>query len=240
MAAANSNVSKALEALVQKRQQQLAYLRRTHQPDVDFKDLDTYGQSCHWLNTISVDPATINTEMQNESRKLCAWFCLGTSLSKLLEIDNHTVLVNSFIQLMEEFSYQFGARIHAGFSYVRSKNLQDKFDLNSNAPVKPIIWKRDNKVVFQLLQTPRLPESLNYCLIVYSMLSILYLLYSKFLHQVCSSETWRKAIETLDEKICTLVLKDLTEVLSKLTYQAVEKQVNEVMPNNDNTINANM
>eukprot|EP01083_Nonionella_stella_P160487 524763_1 len=55
------------------------------------------------------------------------------------------------------------------------------------------------------------PESLNYCLIVYSMLSILYLLYSKFLHQVCSSETWRKAIETLDEKICTLVLKDLTE-----------------------------
>eukprot|EP01083_Nonionella_stella_P203760 743269_1 len=154
MAAPNSNVSKALETLVHKRQQQLAYLRRTHQPDVDFKDRENYGHSSYWLNTISVSPMTINEEMKNESRKLCGWFCLGTSLSKLLEIEDHTVLVNSFIQLMEEYSYQFGARIHAGFSYLRSKNLQDKFDLNSPQPIKPIIWKRDNKVVFQLLQTP--------------------------------------------------------------------------------------
>eukprot|EP00483_Globobulimina_turgida_P013081 UN13105 len=240
MAAPNTNVSKALEELVHKRQQQLAYLRRTHQPDVDFKDTDNYGQSSFWLNTISVDPPTINAEMKNESRKLCGWFCLGTSLSKLLEIEDHTVLVNSFIQLIEEFSYQFVARIHAGFSYLRSKNLQDKFDLNSSQPIKPIIWKRDNKVVFQLLQTPTLPEGLNYCLIVYSMVSIIYLLYSKFLHQVCSSEIWRKAIETLDEKISILILKDLTDVLTKLTYQSVEKQINEIMPGKENNLNGNM
>ena len=156
MSVMNSNVSKALEALVHKRQQQLAYLRRTHQPDVDFQDKDKYGQSSYWLNTISVEPSTINKEMQNEIRKINGWFCLGTSLSKLLEIEDHTVMINSFIQLMEEYSYQFGARIHAGFSYLRSKNLQDKFDLNSNQSIKPIIWKRDNKVVFQLLQSPKL------------------------------------------------------------------------------------
>ena len=156
MAVSNSNISKALETLVHKRQQQIAYLRRTHQPDVDFKDIHNYGQSSFWLNTISVSPSTINREMKNETRKISGWFCLGTSLSKLLEIDNHTVLVNSFIQLMEEYSYQFGQRIHAGFSYLRSKNLQDKFDIASDNPIKPIIWKRDNKVVFQLLETPRL------------------------------------------------------------------------------------
>ena len=156
MAVPNSNISKALETLVHKRQQQVAYLRRTHQPDVDFKDMDNYGQFTFWLNTISVSPSTINKGMKEETRKISGWFCLGTSLSKLLEIEDHTVLVNSFIQLIEEFSYQFGQRNHAGFSYLRSKNLQDKFDVNSNQPIKPIIWRRDNKVVFQLLQTPRL------------------------------------------------------------------------------------
>lgn len=72
------------------------------------------------------------------------------------------------------------------------------------------------------------------------MLSILYLLYSKFLHPQCSNEIWRKAIEQLDEKVSTLVLKDLTDVLTKLTYQSVEKAVNDVMPRNDNNVNANM
>mmetsp|Transcript_54627 Transcript_54627/g.87320 ORF Transcript_54627/g.87320 Transcript_54627/m.87320 type:complete len:242 (-) Transcript_54627:55-780(-) len=239
MAAANSNISKALETLVHKRQQQIAYLRRTHQPDVDFNDVQNFGQSSFWLNTINVSPVIINTEMQNEQRKLNGWFCLGTSLSKLLDIEDHLILVNSFIQLMEEFSYQFGQRMHASFSYLRSKNLQDKFDINANQPIKPIIWKRDNKVVFQLLDTPRLPEQLNYCLVVYSMLSILYLLYSRFLHPQCSNETWRKAIENLDEKVSTLVLKDLTDVLTKLTSDLVEKQINDVMPRNGDNIDAN-
>jgi len=224
----NSTVSKALESLVQKRQQQVAYLRRTHQPDVDFKDLETFGQSSYWLNTISVDPKTINKMMKSETRKTQGWFCLGSSLSKLLDIEDHKLLVNSFVQLMEEYSYQFGDRLHAAFSYVRSKNLQEKFNLESDQPVKPIIWKRDNKVVFQLLETPRLPDSLNYCLTVYSMLSILYLLYTKFLHPSCSNEIWRKAIESLDEKISTLVLKDLTDAVTKLSQQSVEKQLNEI------------
>ena len=96
----NNNISKALETLVRKRQQQVAYLRRTHQPDVDFKDVETYGQSSYWLNTISVDPTTINKMMKSEVNKTHGWFCLGSSLSKLLDIENHTVLVNSFVQLM--------------------------------------------------------------------------------------------------------------------------------------------
>lgn len=74
------------------------------------------------------------------------------------------------------------------------------------------------------------PDSLNYCLTVYSMLSILYLLYTKFLHPSCSNEIWRKAIESLDEKVSTLVLKDLTDAVTKLSYQSVEKQINEIVP----------
>ena len=65
------------------------------------------------------------------------------------------------------------------------------------------------------------------------MLSILYLLYSRFAHPSCSNEIWRKAIEQLDEKVSGLVLRDLTDVLTKLTSDSVEQQISDIMPRND-------
>ena len=201
---ADSKISKALEQLVTKRQQQIAYLRRSHLPDLDYsgqqKEMNQY-----WLNTMKMTPYVLN-EVMSKSSKTLGWFCLGMSMSKLLDSNTGPMLVNSFIQLMEEFQYAFGNRIAGGFAYLRAKNLEDKVDVNSNSPIKPVIWKQNNKVVYQFLDIPHcLPDEMDYCLIVYSMTSVLYLLYSKFLDPTCSNEKWRKAIENLDLKISVCI-----------------------------------
>jgi len=117
------------------------------------------------------------------------------------------------------------------------KNLADKVDLRSNEPIKPVIWKQNNKVVYQFLETPKLPDGLDYCLTVYSMSSVLYLIYSQFLDPLVSGEKWRKAIETVDQKICTLILRELTEVLTRSTYNELDNELVTLLPTLENTRN---
>jgi len=56
-------------------------------------------------------------------KKLRAWFCLGLSLGKLIDQDGGPMLVNSLIQLMEEFVFEFGGRAAAGYAYLRAKKF---------------------------------------------------------------------------------------------------------------------
>lgn len=62
-------------------------------------------------------------------------------------------------------------------------------------------------------------------------MSILFLVYGKFLDASCSHEIWRKAIENLDQKVSIFILKELTGVLTKLTYAIVENEISKIIPN---------
>lgn len=149
-----TKISTALADLVAKRQQQIAYLRRTHLPDVDVDDQKHFGQKYFWLNSIEITAQVINDSQASNSRRIRAWFCLGHSMSNLLSIESGTMLVNSLIQLMEEYAHEFDSKL-TGFSFLRAKNIDQKLnDIQATAPIKPIIYKQNNKVVYQYLQTP--------------------------------------------------------------------------------------
>ena len=142
------------DEFVRKRQQQIAYLRRTHLPDltgnINMNSIKTY-----WLNTVYVTKDMINNAANNindenkdndikndtingdniesknndntnkprkkyneidfttyNNKRNLAYFSLGMSMGKLLNINNINILVNSFIQLMEEYIYEFGHVTH--------------------------------------------------------------------------------------------------------------------------------
>jgi len=132
--------------------------------------------------------------------------------------------------LLEEFVFEFGGRAAAGYAYLRAKNLAEKSDMNDNEPIKPAIFKENNQVVFQFLDTPTLPPGIDYCLTIHGLMSVLYLLYAKFLNPSCSHEKWRKAIEIIDQKISLIILKPITDVMTNLTADMVNSEIDELLP----------
>jgi len=110
------------------------------------------------------------------------------------------------------------------------KNLGEKLDMNESEPIKPAIFKDNNQVVFQFLDTPALPPGIDYCLTVHGLMSVLYLTYGKFLNPSCSHEKWRKAIEVIDQKFSAIILKPITDVMTNLTVEVMNAEMDELMP----------
>ena len=119
--------------------------------------------------------------------------------------------------------------------YILGKNIGDKLrnKIISNNPIKPVIYKKNNSkgVAYQFLEKyDKLCNGLDYTLIVYSMLSCLYLLYFKFKNNAISSSKWKDAIQLLDKKISLHILKPITMVLIKLTNDKVINDINKLLP----------
>ena len=140
-----------MEYIVQKRTDNLDYLRRFHE-----------GKAM-WLNTVNISTLEIERAYQPQTlqKRLQQWFCLGLSLAPLIQYDNGYQFVRACSQLMEEYEYHFSNVAVQGMKILKA--FTNNFVEDDSAPIvmnhktiKPVIHKSNGSVVYEFLQTPNI------------------------------------------------------------------------------------
>lgn len=140
-----------MEFIVQKRVENLEYIRKFHEGQV------------FWMNTVKVSPSEIEKAYQSQTlqKRLEQWFTLGMSMAPLIQIDNGYEFVRACSQLLEEFEYHFSNMAVQGMKILKAftNNFVDDDTppvITSQKTIKPSIHKSNGSVVYEFLQTPNI------------------------------------------------------------------------------------
>lgn len=151
-----------------------------------------HNGGCYWLNVVHFSEADlekyVNTTVSKQRSE--AFFMLGLSVSKLLDLPSGIPVVRAFSQLMEEWEYFYSGATMQSVKFVMAKSSNSTFPqtvpLEGYTDIsRPSIYKFNNFVVFEHLQTPHVSFEMDYGEIVHSLCDVLSKLYEKFLHEDC-------------------------------------------------------
>ncbi|KAG2382291.1 hypothetical protein C9374_005493 [Naegleria lovaniensis] len=208
-----------MEFLVQKRVENLDYLRRFHEGKI------------MWLNVVKVSPSEIENAYQPKElqKRLEQWLCLGVSLAPLINYNDGYHFVRACSQLMEEYEYHYSSMAMQGMKILKAftNTFVDEETpiIPSQKTIKPVIHKSNGSVIYEFLQTPHIPCSLDYCQIVFSMCDILTFVYRKFLDETNINSSLHESIIKLDEKIKNNFIGLLSKDITNLAMQIVKTKL---------------
>ena len=179
-----------LESLIEKRKNNLSYLIIVH-----------LGET-YWLNSILLNRKEITLLLEDKVQGVrgLMFYYLGLSLSLLLNKVNGYEVISSFLQLFEEWEYYFSSIPMQGMKYVLARNsslyypslLANNNNNNNNNneindreyQIRNIgLYKYNNEIIFEFLQTPEIPFELNYIEVFINLCQMLISLYEKFWHE---------------------------------------------------------
>ena len=120
------------------------------------------------------------------------WFCLGYSLAPLLQIGTGPILLRALSQLLAEYSYHtsgtakqglqaFMAKEKGSVDFSRWKSEQNPVITQDS--LKGSLHRTSHGVYYDLLQTPNVPDCLDYNRIVCSLCTVMEQIYKKFLEE---------------------------------------------------------
>nr|CAG4711719.1 unnamed protein product [Naegleria fowleri] len=139
-----------MEFLVQKRLENLDYLRRFHEGKI------------MWLNVVKVSPSEIENAYQPKElqKRLEQWFCLGVSLAPLINYNDGYHFVRACSQLMEEYEYHYSSMAMQGMKILKAFTNtfveEETPVIPSQKTIKPTIHKSNGSVIYEFLQTPHI------------------------------------------------------------------------------------
>ncbi|EFC41823.1 hypothetical protein NAEGRDRAFT_58715 [Naegleria gruberi] len=212
-----------MEFIVQKRVENLEYIRKFHEGQV------------FWMNTVKVSPSEIEKAYQSQTlqKRLEQWFTLGMSMAPLIQIDNGYEFVRACSQLLEEFEYHFSNMAVQGMKILKAftNNFVDDDTppvITSQKTIKPSIHKSNGSVVYEFLQTPNIPCTLDYCQIIFSLCDLLIFVYRKFLDEANIGSSLHEYIVKLDGKIKNNFIGLISRDISALAIQIVKTKLSNV------------
>merc|ERR1719499_1608492 len=202
-----------VEELVRKRQGEISYLRRCILPDITEVGKPNSGR--HFLNVSPAEGSHRNQidQIVNDEQARC-FFSLGLSLGKLLEFDDPGYCINALSQLLEEYSYFTSSS--ASKSLRRTYQVAS-FEISADEPIRVGIYSQGGQVVFQFLDTPRVPQFVDRRQILHGICSIVFLLYKRFLQ--IPYERFRKHLKKVDSQISKLVIAPIVDTLAVLSKE---------------------
>jgi hypothetical protein len=117
----------------------------------------------------------------------------GLSISSILLLPSGPPKIRAFGQLLEEWEYyQLGITMQSVKSVMAKQSTSTYPQImvasettaatSSFDPVKPSVYKFQNNVVYEFLQVPHIPFSLNYREVLFALLDSLSELYEGFRH----------------------------------------------------------
>eukprot|EP00598_Pedospumella_elongata_P009633 CAMPEP_0184990686 /NCGR_PEP_ID=MMETSP1098-20130426/33552_1 /TAXON_ID=89044 /ORGANISM="Spumella elongata, Strain CCAP 955/1" /LENGTH=411 /DNA_ID=CAMNT_0027515937 /DNA_START=30 /DNA_END=1268 /DNA_ORIENTATION=- len=203
-----------LQAMIIKRQRNLAYLKKVHQG------------GCYWLNTILLTHADLlaySTKFVSKQR-VESFFSLGISISKIVELNAGLPVVRAFSQLMEEWEYVHSGTTMQSVKFMMAKNSTCVYPQMSPIEgfsdlARPSVYKFNNAVVFEHLRLPHIPFELDYLEVFTGLCVELSKLYEKLIHEECyANQIIYDTIVRLDTRvkhhIINLVSKEVTDACS--------------------------
>eukprot|EP01032_Pedospumella_encystans_P014292 gene14292-16429_t len=203
-----------LQAMIIKRQRNLAYLKKVHQG------------GCYWLNTILLTHADLlaySTKFVSKQR-VESFFSLGISISKIVELNPGLPVVRAFSQLMEEWEYVHSGTTMQSVKFMMAKNSTCVYPQMSPIEgfsdlARPSVYKFNNAVVFEHLRLPHIPFELDYLEVFTGLCVELSKLYEKLIHEECyANQIIYDTIVRLDTRvkhhIINLVSKEVTDACS--------------------------
>eukprot|EP01099_Mayorella_cantabrigiensis_P008012 TRINITY_DN7372_c0_g1_i1.p1 TRINITY_DN7372_c0_g1~~TRINITY_DN7372_c0_g1_i1.p1 ORF type:complete len:265 (-),score=40.63 TRINITY_DN7372_c0_g1_i1:179-934(-) len=196
-----------VEELVQDMQKRSAYMRKVHEGSV------------YWLNLLCLSTQTIHSYYSDPKfqihKRAEEWFILGISIAPLLSLPSSTFL-SSLSLLWEEWEVHFGYETLAGKGRKLMKKIVKGFSEKAPDPLSII------SSAYQVLATPNIPSTLDYCEILYVMCEMTALVYRKFLEESqIDSETFHK-ISKIDYKFRHHIFHKMVEEINNLALQNVK------------------
>ncbi|CAM9757572.1 unnamed protein product [Chrysoparadoxa australica] len=208
-----------VEALVEKRKNCFAYLKKLHQGDT------------YWLNCVLMRR---ETDLKGYARDLPTsrsekFFYLGVSLARLLRSSSGAELVVKIAQLMEELDFHYASNAsQASLSPTHSvkvmmaKGGDHPFPVHNNIPdttdehVVIKLYKFNNEVVYEHLMTPHIPFGLEYLEVAISLCDVISLIYTRFMDEQCYTspfvfEALMKVDARMKHHVLNAAAKEFTE-----------------------------
>jgi hypothetical protein len=121
---------------------------------------------------------------------------LGLGVSRVNDMPPGVETVRALAQLFEEWEYHFGGTAMQSVKFVMAKNslcsypqLQPKSTGQADSPeyIKPTLYKYNNDVVYEILQTPHMPFELDYAEVLVALCEALCNTYSQLQGDECHS-----------------------------------------------------
>ncbi|GAB5361499.1 hypothetical protein AAMO2058_000718300 [Amorphochlora amoebiformis] len=217
-----------LEQVILKRKADISYLRRVHEGNV------------HWMNIAKLTKEQICNRNKDTLKLRCQrWFLLGLSIGRLLEQPNSTVLLQSMMQLIQEFDYYVHyaskSRKFPTFKWyppttVSTPGQDKKGSVPSTQTFKTQLHKVGRKVIFTEFLAFSASIELDYCEVVFSLCEVLSLVYNKLLAQI-GVPYCHEAILKFDTWIKTNVLIEMAKQLSLVANPIIDTCVAEINAN---------
>eukprot|EP00466_Bigelowiella_natans_P008104 jgi/Bigna1/134703/aug1.26_g9411 len=205
-------------SITPQRKNSLDYLRRVHEGKV------------HWMNIVKITPDQIcSYDIKNLEARSKQWFLLGLSIGRLL-VQPNEILLQSLMQLMEEydyFTYYEKPETFPTFKWYPRTDASSEGDLPTLGKKQPSVpraqlHKVGRKVIFQQLLAYSVDIPLNYCEVIRTLCEVLSLIYSKLLARSAVSRSGHKAITKFDTWMKTKLFAKIVEHISMVSKKVLE------------------
>ncbi|KAH7832019.1 uncharacterized protein MONOS_12903 [Monocercomonoides exilis] len=216
---------KLVEYIVSKRSAVLSYLRKAHS-----------GNGVVWLNHVRLTPDELKASQppQKMSERIREWFSLGYSLAPLLQLASGPVFLKGLSQLIVEYTYHNSNFASQGLQSLMAKDKSQtgSVQLSLNEEYKGTLLKTSFGIYFERLQTPTVPDFLDYNRVVCSLCTIMEQIYKKFLDEswfrtsaAAASNALVEAIKTVDAQFKSEFFGMLSREITSLAMMHLKKQV---------------
>ncbi len=190
-----------LEAMVQKRKTNLAYLKvgcynscYYSQWRLNCNSQKVHEGGCYWLNIVLFTSADIKQyiDVQITKQRTESYFYLGLSVSKILSLPAGISTVRAFSQLVEEWEYYHNGNTLQSVKYVMAKNSSCMYPqvtpLEGGGMTdlqRPSVYKFNQTIVYEYLHIMHIPYQLDHVEVLIGLCDALSKLYDKILHEEC-------------------------------------------------------
>lgn len=145
----------------------------------------------YWLNSILFTEEDLQKYVKNciPKARIESYFLLGLSIAKILFLKPGVATIRAFSQLIEEWEYHNSGTTMQSMKYVMAKTspcvYPDVIPIEglSDLTRGPNIYKFNNSIVYEFLQTPTIAYELDYCEVVINLCDIFYKLYENLFHK---------------------------------------------------------
>jgi hypothetical protein len=164
-----------------------------------------------------------------------SYFIFGLSLARLLYLPPGLPAVHAFSQLMEEWEYFIAGSAMQGVKYVLAKNSSCIYPstpvsvvegINEQQLSRPSIYKFQNTVVYEYLDTTNIGLELDYLEVIPALCDTLHEIYGRiFTEETFSNQLAYETIVRLDTRIKHHIINCIAKELTEVSNQKVKANV---------------
>ncbi|KAH7825494.1 uncharacterized protein MONOS_9463 [Monocercomonoides exilis] len=202
-----------VEHIVTKRTALLSYIRRAHS-----------NQGITWQNHIRLSPEELKASLSLPKITQLSkdWFYLGYSLAPLLDISSGQQFLKSLSQFVFEYSYHTSNFAKQGLHALMAKEKKEVETVPTTGIdiYKPTLYRTTYGIYFEFLQTPPIPDYLDYQRIVCSLCTIMEQVYKKFLN-----ETWFRSSSAPESSAFVEALKTVDAEFKHKFFGFLNKEI---------------